>query len=177
MTNKSKGEIIIPSNYLEWNRMMYYMAIKLISAFNVKANFGTILYKNITSHCSTNIETKPFWFYILHGPMFFPMVLDLLFQGTYHYYWAWYWYNHVVTLVVYHYNYIYKNCVAHNKQWLLLQHILTSIFQFFKMPHLFLRIPKVFSILTLPCLIHLSKASWSSYPDKFALKSFLNLLQ
>ena len=52
--------MIISSNYLEWNGIMYNMAIKFIGAFNVKANFNTFLYKNITSHCLTNIETKPF---------------------------------------------------------------------------------------------------------------------
>ena len=131
LTNQ-KEKWLFQTIILEWNRTMYYTAIKFISAFNVKANFGIVFYKNITSHCPTNIETKPFKFYFLHGPMFFPMVLDHLFQGTYHYYRARYRYNHMVTLVVYHYNYIYKNCVAHNKQWLLLQHILTSIFRFFQ---------------------------------------------
>ena len=39
---------------------MYYMAIKYIGAYNEKANFSTFLYKSITSHHLTNIETKTF---------------------------------------------------------------------------------------------------------------------
>jgi hypothetical protein len=147
---------------------MYYMAIKYIGAYNEKANFSVFPYKSITSHYLTNIETKPFWFHFLHGHMIILMVLDLLFQGIYHYYWAWYQYNHLVMLVIYHYNYIYKSYVAHNKQWLLLQHVWRLHLGFSKSPTYFWG----YQIFTLFCMIHLSKAFWSSCPDNFLLKGF-----
>ena len=118
-------------------KKIYYMAVKYMNAHNEQEFFSTFFYKSITSHYLTNIETKPFWFCCLHGQMIFLMDLDLLFQEIYHYYWAWYQYNHVVTLVVYHYNYIYKSYVAHNKQWLMLQHIWRLHLGFSKFPTYF----------------------------------------
>ena len=41
-------------------KKMYHMAIKYMGAYNEKENFSTFLYKNITSHYLTDIETKPF---------------------------------------------------------------------------------------------------------------------
>ena len=39
---------------------MYYMTIKYIGAYNGKANFSTFIYKSITLHYLTHIQTKPF---------------------------------------------------------------------------------------------------------------------